>query len=436
MTTSPPTGLSRAPDDVVRLTYLIETATEEPARMAAKIASDQSTGTFVPLPGETPELKARVAARVVALRDLPPAEAPSFPQDRVPGLARYRRAEAVVDFPLDAVGTDLVALTTIAVGGVFSIKGLSGIRVTGLELPPAFGAAHPGPQFGLPGTRRLTGVAGRPVIGSIVKPALGLRPHESAELVRELVEAGVDFIKDDEKLMGPAYSSLADRVKAIMPVILDHEQRTGKKVMYAFNISGDDPDRMVRDHDVVAEAGGNAAVICINAVGYGGLSFLRRRSRLALHAHRAGWDILTRHPGLGLDFSVYQQFWRLLGIDQFQINGIGAKYWETDDSFVRSFAAVTTPLFSPADCAMPVVCSGQWGGQAPETHARTGGSVDHLYLCGGGIVSHPGGPAAGVRAVRQAWEAAAAGVALDAYAADHPELAQSLATFGGGAGGA
>ena len=111
MTTPPPTGLSRAPDDVVRLTYLIETATEEPARMAAKIASDQSTGTFVPLPGETPELKARVAACVVALRDLPPAEAPSFPQDRVPGLARYRRAEAVVDFPLDAVGTDLVALT-------------------------------------------------------------------------------------------------------------------------------------------------------------------------------------------------------------------------------------------------------------------------------------------------------------------------------------
>ncbi len=423
----------RAPDDVIRLTYRIET-TGDPERLAAKIASDQSTGTFVPVPGETPELKARVAARVVAVRELEPATAPSFPQDAVAGQSRYRRADAVIDFPLDAVGTDLAALMTIAVGGAFSIKDLCGIRVVGLELPPAFGAAHPGPQFGTPGTRRLTGVEGRPVIGSIVKPALGLRPHETAALVRELVEAGVDFIKDDEKLMSPAYSSLAERVRAIMPVIHDHEQRTGKKVMYAFNISSDDPDRMLRDHDTVVEAGGNAAVICINAVGFGALSFLRRRSKLVLHAHRAGWDILTRHPGLGLDFSVYQQFWRLLGIDQFQINGIGAKYWEPDESFVRSFTAVTTPLFSPSDRAMPVVCSGQWGGQAPETYARTGGTVDHLYLCGGGIVSHPGGPGAGVRAVRQAWEAAVAGLPLDVYARQHRELAQSLATFSGGRG--
>jgi len=268
------------------------------------------------------------------------------------------------------------------------------------------------------------------VIGSIVKPALGLRPHETAELVRELVEADVDFIKDDEKLASPAYSSLEDRVKAIMPIVLDREQRTGKKVMYAFGISHTDPEQMVRNHDVVAKAGGNAAVININSVGFGGLSFLRKRSQLALHAHRNGWDILTRHPGLGMEFSVYQQFWRLLGIDQFQINGIRSKYWEPDDSFVRSFEALTTPLFSPADCPMPVVCSGQWGGQAPDTFARTGQTLDLLYLCGGGVVSHPGGPASGVRAVRQAWEATAAGIALDVYAKEHPELAQSLAKFG------
>jgi ribulose-bisphosphate carboxylase large chain len=421
------------PHDVIRLTYLVETA-GDPERLAAKIASDQSTGTFVPLPGETPELKARVAARVVGLRALPPVETPSFPQDRPPPPGGYRRAEAVIDFPLDAVGTDLAAVMTIAIGGPSAIKDLAGIRVVGLELPPAFGKAHPGPQFGMSGTRRLTGVHDRPIIGSIVKPALGLRPHETAALVKDLVEAGVDFVKDDEKLMSPAYSPLTKRVKAIMPIILDHEQKTGKKVMYAFNLSSDDPERMMRDHDVVAEAGGNAAVICINAIGFGGLSFLRKRSRLALHAHRAGWDMLTRHPGLGLDFSVYQQIWRLLGVDQFQINGIGAKYWEPDESFVRSFAAVTTPLFSDADCAMPVVCSGQWGGQAPETYARTGRTTDLLYLCGGGIVSHPGGPAAGVRAVRQAWDATVASIPLDVYARQHRELAQSIATFASGAG--
>ena len=416
------------PDDVVRVTYRIETA-GDPERLAAKVASDQSTGTFVAVPGETAELKARAAARVTAYRELPPVAQAAWPDGRVDG-ATYRAGEADIDYPLEAVGTDLAALMTIAIGGPSAIKGLSGFRVTGLKLPPAFASAYPGPQFGTAGTRRLTGVEGRPVIGSIVKPALGLRPGETAALVKELVEAEVDFVKDDEKLMSPAYSPLAERVRAVMPVVLDQEQRTGKKVMVAFNISSDDPDEMMRNHDVVADAGGNAAVICLNAVGFGGLRFLRKRCRLVLHAHRAGWDAMTRHPSLGLDFSVYQQFWRLLGIDQFQINGIRVKYWEPDDSFVRSFAAVTTPLFSPQDRAMPVVCSGQWGGQAPDTFARTGGTTDLMYLCGGGVVSHPGGPAAGVKAVQQAWAATVAGVPLEVYAREHRELAQSLAKFG------
>jgi 3-oxoisoapionate-4-phosphate decarboxylase len=163
------------------------------------------------------------------------------------------------------------------------------------------------------------------------------------------------------------------------------------------------------------------------------MSFLRKRSALVLHAHRNGWDILTRHPGLGMDFSVYQQFWRLLGVDQFQINGIGAKYWEPDESFLASFGALTEPLFAPGDGPLPVVGSGQWGGQAPETYRRTNGTQDLLYLCGGGIVSHPGGAAAGVRAVRQAWEAAVNGIPLTDYARAHPELAQSLQKFGGDA---
>ncbi len=107
----------------------------------------------------------------------------------------------------------------------------------------------------------------------------------------------MDFIKDDEKLMSPAYSPLRDRVAAIMPRILDHEQKTGRKVMYAFGISHADPDEMMRNHDIVAKVGGNCAVVNINSIGFGGMSFLRKRSNLVLHAHRNGWDVLTRDPG-------------------------------------------------------------------------------------------------------------------------------------------
>ncbi len=420
------TGADVMPIDEIRVTYRLETSGDIEA-LAAKIAADQSTGTFTELPGETAEVQARCAARVVAISDLPDATVPSIPDPG--GAGPYHRAEAVIAYPLEAVGTDLAALMTITVGGVYAVRGLSGIRVMDIDLPEAW-SCHPGPQFGISGSRRLTGVDRGPIIASIIKPSLGLLPDETAEVVRQLCEAGVDFIKDDEKLMSPGYSSLEHRVDAIMPVIKDHEQKTGKRVMYAFGISSADPDVMMKNHDLVAEAGGNAAVININSIGYGGMSFLRKRSQLCLHAHRNGWDILTRHPGLGMEFRAYQKIWRLLGVDQFQINGVRAKYWEPDDSFVRSFHDLATPIFSDADRPLPVVCSGQWGGQAVETYRRTGRTLDLMYLGGGGIHGHPMGAAAGVRAIRQAWKAAEMDVELADYAKEHPELSAALLKWG------
>ena len=409
----------------ITVTYRLETPGDIGA-LAEKVASDQSTGTFTALPGETEAVRARCAARVESITPLEDAERPGLPDDR-PGP--FHRADVRISFPMEAVGTDVAALMTICVHGVWSVRGLTGARVMDIDLPAEW-SCHPGPQFGIAGSRRLMGVDSGIMVASIIKPSLGLLPEETAAVVKELCEAGVDFIKDDEKLMSPGYSPLADRLKAIMPVIRDHEQKTGKRVMYAWGISSADPEEMMANHDLVLDHGGSAAVVNINAVGFGGMTFLRRRSQLCLHAHRNGWDVLTRHPAFGMEFRAYQKIWRLLGVDQFQINGIRAKYWEPDDSFVRSFSDVTTPIFAPEDCALPVVCSGQWGGQAVDTYERTGGTLDLMYLGGGGIHGHPGGAAGGVRAIRQAWDAAAAGRQLTDHAVTHPELAAALAKWG------
>jgi 3-oxoisoapionate-4-phosphate decarboxylase len=408
----------------IRVTYRLETPGNVEA-LAIKIASDQSTGTFTELPGETADVRARCAASVVKITPLPSSTSPSIPD---PSPGPFNRADVEIAYPLEAVGTDIAALMTITIGGVFAVRGLTGVRVMDIDFPSEWDC-HPGPQFGVQGTRKLTGVSDGPIIASIIKPSLGLLPDETTEIIKRLCEAGVDFIKDDEKLMSPGYSSLEARVKSIMPVILEHEQKTGKKVMYAFGISSADPELMMRNHDVVLSHGGNAAVININSIGYGGMTYLRRRSGLCLHAHRNGWDILTRHPGLGMQFKPYQKIWRMLGVDQFQINGIRAKYWESDDSFVQSFADVTTPIFRESDTALPVVCSGQWGGQAVETYEKTGRTLDLMYLGGGGIHGHPMGAASGVAAIRQAWEAAKEGVTLQAKAKEHPELAAALAKW-------
>jgi ribulose-bisphosphate carboxylase large chain len=95
---------------------------------------------------------------------------------------------------------------------------------------------------------------------------------------------------------------------------------------------------------------------------------------------------------------------------------------------VRSIEACLEPC-GPVPAVMPVVSSGQWGGQAPETFARTR-TVDLMYLAGGGILAHPGGATAGVTAIRQAWEAAVAGTSLVDYARDRLALRQSLEFYG------
>jgi ribulose-bisphosphate carboxylase large chain len=149
---------------------------------------------------------------------------------------------------------------------------------------------------------------------------------------------------------------------------------------------------------------------------------------LAVHGHRNGWGMLNRHPWLGVEFPAYQKLWRLAGVDQIHVNGIDNKFWEDDDSVVRSIEACLRPFLGGYPI-LPVISSGQWGGQAPETYRRTR-TVDVLYMAGGGIMAHPDGPAGGVTAIRQAWDAAVAGRSLEDAAREHPELRHSLEKFG------
>lgn len=420
-------------NDRIRATYRIETP-HALEHAAAVLAGEQSSGTFVALPGETDALQARHRARVERITPLEPADAPSLPGSRPPRDAprppRYHRAELVVSFPLENVGPNLPALLSTVAGNLFELAEFSGLRLLDLELPDAFAEAYPGPAFGVAGTRRLTGVSDGPILGTIVKPSVGLTPEQTAALAGELAEAGIDFIKDDELMADPPHSPLASRVEAVMRVLNRHADRTGKRVMYAFNVT-DEPDRMLHHHDTVARAGGTCVMVSLNSVGLGGVSLLRRHSALPIHGHRNGWGLWTRCPALGMEFAAYQKLWRLAGVDHLHVNALGNKFWEPDDSVVASIRAMRVPLFDAgrAYTAMPVLSSGQWGGQAPETYRRAG-TAELMYLAGGGIMAHPAGPAAGLVAIRQAWEAAVAGIPLAEYARNRPELRAQLEKFG------
>src|SRR3954447_18408791 len=218
--------------DRIFATYRIETS-GPPGRAAEVTAGEQSTGTFVRVPGETEELRERFGARVERINELEAVEQPSLPgpgpSRATSGPVRYRRAEVVLSFPLENMGPSLPNLLATVAGNLFELREFSGLRLMDLELPRAFADAYPGPQFGVRGTRALAGVEGRPIIGTIVKPSVGLAPEETASLVRALAGAGIDLIKDDELMANPPHSSLARRVEAVMAVINDHADRTGQK---------------------------------------------------------------------------------------------------------------------------------------------------------------------------------------------------------------
>ena len=128
-----------------------------------------------------------------------------------------------------------------------------------------------------------------------------------------------------------------------------------------------------------------------------------------------------------MDFTAYQKLWRLAGVDQIHVNGLANKFWEPDESVVRSIRACREPLLGGFEI-MPVISSGQWGGQAPETYRQTQ-TADVLYLCGGGILAHPDGPAQGVQAVRDAWSAAIEGLTLDEAEEGSPALRRASQRF-------
>jgi ribulose-bisphosphate carboxylase large chain len=420
--------------DRILARYRIETALPL-ERTAEIIAGEQSSGTFLPVPGETEELKARARAQVIEIRPLEVVPAPSLPGARVPavgsGAVTHRRAEITLSFPLANVGTNLPTLLATVCGNLYELAEHSGCKLMDLELPPAFAQRYPGPQFGIEGTRRLAGVIQRPLLGTIIKPSVGLSPQQTADLVRTLGEAGIDFIKDDELMADPPHSPFKDRVDAVMRVIRELADQTGRKVMYAFNLT-DDLDAMLRHHDHLVNQGGTCVMVSIHSVGLPALVELRRRCALPIHGHRNGWGMFCRHPLLGVEYPAWQKLWRLAGVDHLHVNGLQNKFWEPDESVVSSIRACLTPLFAPpapAHLVMPVVSSGQWGGQAPETYRRTN-TLDLLYVAGGGIIAHPLGPAAGLLALRQAWEAAVQGVPLSEYARHHEELRVTLEHFG------
>src|SRR5690606_14401665 len=311
--------------------YLIETPLP-PEQVAEVIAGEQSCGTFTRVAGETDELRERARATVERIRELDSTPQPSLSNallERRGVRGPWRRAQVDIRFPIANIGANLPTLAACVTGNLVDLGEVTGLRLESLELPAHYRRRFDAPALGIAGTRLRTSVDQGALVGTIIKPSVGLRTPDIVRLVDTLCRAGVDFIKDDEVCADPAHSPLDERIPAVMAVIRDHEQRSGKHVMFAFNIS-DETDAMKRHADLVEREGGSCVMVSQNWAGYSALQTLRRHTGLALHAHRNGYGALSRHPLLGISVSAYQTLWRLAGADHIHVHGLQGKFAHAD----------------------------------------------------------------------------------------------------------
>lgn len=415
-------------------TYLIETPLD-PAHVAEVLAGEQSCGTFARVEGETDALRERARATVQSIELLDVAERPSLPNGWMERRGmfgqphRWQRARLRVSFPVANVGANLPTLAATVSGNLFDLGEVTGLRLESLKLPAEYRRQFDLPAQGIAGTRASTGVQGRPLIGTIIKPNVGLSAEETGELAGKLCAAGVDFIKDDEVCADPAHAPLKERVRAVMKRVREHRDRTGKLVMVAFNIT-DETDAMKRHADLVQAEGGSCVMASLNWCGYSAVQTLRRHTPLAIHGHRNGYGALSRHPLLGFSFQAWQTLWRLAGVDHMHVHGLQGKFSQTDEEVIESARDTLAPLAEGIDDrVLPAFSNGQWAGTVPATWDSVR-SNDLLFMSGGGILAHPDGAAAGVASLQEAWDAVQRGQTLSDRAARSPALRRSIEFFG------
>jgi ribulose-bisphosphate carboxylase large chain len=186
--------------------YLLETPFELET-VAAMMAGEQSSGTFVRVAGETDELRARATAEVIEISLVGETQTPTLHSayaQRKNISGPYRQARIRIAYPIANIGQNLPTLAAKVSGNPYDIGEITGLKLLSLDIPRDYRARFLYPQVGIQGTRDNVSMPDRPIFGAIVKPNVGMRSADIAALVDQLCAADVDFIKDDEVCANPA----------------------------------------------------------------------------------------------------------------------------------------------------------------------------------------------------------------------------------------
>ena len=409
------------PEEHVIATYLVE---KEPdvdiLAYAFAIAIEQTTGTWVPVPEETPEVRQKHAGKVMGIYEIPHHEF------ELPAGLQSRSFVINIAFPWVNFGAQIPMLLSTVIG---NISMMGRLKLIDLHFPQSFVREFKGPKFGIAGIRKLLDIPERPLLNNMIKPCTGFPPEVGAKLFYEVATGGVDIIKDDELLADPTFNPLEKRVRMYMDAERRAYEETGERTLYTANIT-DRVDKVLDNAKRAIDAGANALMLNYLTTS---ISMLRTLAEdpdinVPILAHLDFAGVLYESPFSGVSSHlVLGKLPRLAGADMLVYPSPYAKFSFLRNRHLQVAQMLRAPFYNlPAIFPMPG--GGVHQGTVPLLVKELG--TDFIVGAGGAIHGHPMGPRAGGIAFRQAIDAVMAGIPLEKTAREHPELQAALKAWG------
>lgn len=401
----------------------------DPRTAAAHFCSEQSTAQWRRV-GVDEDLRERFAAKVLDLQVEARRTALSHPVDcAADGPVHQCRVQ--VAHPHQNFGPRLPNLLSAVCGeGTFFSPGIPIVKLLDIRFPDSYLARFDGPRFGIQGIRELLQAYERPIFFGVIKPNIGLPPEAFSEAGYQGWVGGLDVAKDDEMLADMDWCSLERRSALLGQARRKAEEVTGRRKIYLANIT-DEVDRLCDLHDLAVGNGANAVLVNAMPVGLSAVRMLRRHARVPLIAHFPFIAAFSRMPSYGIHSRVITKLQRLAGFDAVIMPGFGDRMMTPEDEVLANVEACVEPMGGIRPC-LPVPGGSDWAGTLEKVYRKLG-SVDFGFVPGRGVFGHPMGPRSGAASIRQAWDAARQGVAIEQRARTRPELRAAIATFGSAA---
>lgn len=311
-------------------------------------------------------------------------------------------------------------------GNVFGLKALKNLRLEDVDFPERILSSFKGPRFGVEGVRKILNVYNRPLLGTIIKPKLGLKTIDHTEVAYEAWAGGCDIVKDDENLSNQAFNPFEDRIVKTLEKRDKAQAETGERKVYMANITAE-TNEMLRRAQFIVDHGGEYVMVDILTCGFAALQTLREQNfNLVIHAHRAGHAAFTKNTKHGVSMRVIAKTARIIGVDQLHVGTVLGKMSETRSEVIQNRDALKMNM-GRLKPVLPVASGGLHPRMVPALMKLFG--KDFVIQAGGGIHGHPGGTRAGAKALREAIDASLAGISLEEYARVHEELSRALKTW-------